>query len=289
MSLTILGGKGFVGGAYVDAYYHHAVGNIVSVNAREDYDVHSKDVLHFISTVHNYNIFDNPQLDIDVNLKVLVQVLESWRSYQTKTGERGVFNFISSWSVYGNQKNPFGVKEDAVCDPKGFYIITKRCAEQLLQSYCETYGLKYRILRLCNVVGPGDKASTKKNPLQYNLNRIYKNEDVEFYGDGAFYRDFIHVEDAAVAIDLVINKGNENEIYNIGNGLTWDFKSIISYARQYLKSTSKIVFTEPTEFQKLVPVSSFYSDNSKLMSLGYRPVYTDVSLFDAVIEASKEI
>lgn len=289
MSLTILGGRGFVGGTYVKDYYHHAVGNIVSVNAREDYGVYSKDVLHFISTVHNYNVFDNPHVDIDTNLTVLINVLENWRKYQERTGEQGVFNFISSWSVYGNQKNPLGVREDAVCDPKGFYIITKRCAEQLLTSYCETFGLKYRILRLCNVVGPGDHASTKKNPLQYNLNRLHKGEDVEFYGDGAFYRDFIHVEDVAAAIDLIVVKGKENEIYNVGNGVTWDFKTIISYARNYLQSTSKVTFTEPTDFQRSVPVASFYCDNSKLRSLGYRPMYTDVTLFDAVIETSKEI
>lgn len=285
--LTILGGGGFVGGNYVKNYYHHAVGNIASVNARDDYEAHSKDVLHFISTVHNYNVFDNPQLDIDVNLKILVKVLESCRIRQEKTGEKGVFNFISSWSVYGNQQDPYGVKEDAICDPKGFYIITKRCAEQLLQSYCETFGLKYRILRLCNVVGPGDKASTKKNPLQYNLNRISKNEDVEFYGDGAFYRDFIHVEDAVAAIDLVISRGNENEIYNIGNGLTWDFKTIVSYAKKYLESTSQITFKPPTEFQKSIPVASFFCDNTKIRKLGYLPKYLDEVLYDAVIEASR--
>ena len=51
--LTILGGGGFVGKRYVDTFYHHAIGNITSVNKRNDYSVYSSDVLYFISTVDN--------------------------------------------------------------------------------------------------------------------------------------------------------------------------------------------------------------------------------------------
>ena len=43
-------------------------------------------------------------------------------------------------------------QENALCDPKGFYSITKRTAEQLLISYCETFNIKYRIVRILCVV-----------------------------------------------------------------------------------------------------------------------------------------
>jgi nucleoside-diphosphate-sugar epimerase len=281
--LTIFGGKGFVGTAYTKEYYHHAVGNIISINERDNHNVYSEDVLYMISTVHNYHVFDNPHLDIDTNLTLLITVLENWKKYQETTGKKGVFNFISSWSVYGNQG--LDVPEIAPCDPKGFYIITKRCAEQLLISYCETFGLNYRILRLGNVVGPGDiKVSPKKNVLQHNINLLAQNKDVELYGNGCFYRDFIHVEDVARAIELVMCKGNTNEIYNIGNGLpTLFYVGILSYIKERLKSSGQIVFKEPTEFQKKVPVSSFYMNNSKLLSLGYEPKYKGTDLYDSLI------
>ena len=58
------------------------------------------------------------------------------------------------------------VNESQPCDPKGFYSITKKCAEDLLISFCNTFGVKYRIIRLCNVMGKGDKgASSKKNAI----------------------------------------------------------------------------------------------------------------------------
>lgn len=281
-SLTIFGGKGFVGSEYTKLYYDPAVGNIVSINERDDLNVYSKDVLYLISTVHNYNVFDKPTLDIETNLITLVNVLENWR--KRSDSKNGVFNFVSSWFVYGNQKNPHGVNEDAICDPKGFYSITKRCAEQLLISYCATHDLNYRILRLSNVIGSGDKkVSAKKNALQYMVNHILEGKDVEIYGDGHFYRDFIHVEDCARAIDLVINKGHINTVYNIGNGKMWDFITILTYVKILSNSHSKFIHVEPKEFHKAVQIPSFYMDVSKLRSLGFESKYKFIKLYSTLL------
>jgi nucleoside-diphosphate-sugar epimerase len=283
--LTIFGGKGFVGSEYVKQFYSAALGNIASINERDYYGVHSADILYLISTVHNYNVFTNPHLDIDTNLTVLINVLEKWKTYQENHGILGVFNFASSWSVYGNQVPP--VAETAPCDPKGFYIITKRCAEQLLMCYCETFGLNYRILRFANIVGPGDKPSGQKNVLQHNINLLSQNMDVELFGSGLFYRDFMHVEDCALAIETVMCKGGVNEIFNIGNGKTWCYLNILEHAQAALKSTGNIVHREPTEFQKNVPVKDFYMDVTKLRSLGFVPKYTGITLYDSLIPTEK--
>ena len=271
-----------MGSAYTQAYYHHAIGNIARINDRLDYEVYSEDVLHLISTVHNYSVFDNPHLDIDTNLSILIKVLENWKKYQEKSGNKGVFNLASSWSVYGNQPSP--VAEDAPCDPRGFYIITKRCAEQLLVSYCETFGLHYRILRFANVVGPGDKkVSPKKNVLQYNINLLAQNKDVELFGDGKFHRDFIHVDDLARALELVMHEGAVDEIYNLGNGMTWYYRDILQFAKNYMQSSGNIIYKEPTAFQKSTPVGSFYFNVDKLSSLGFTPDYTGSYLYFSLL------
>jgi nucleoside-diphosphate-sugar epimerase len=281
--LTILGGKGFVLGEYVNKFYHHAVGNIKSINERYDQHVYSPDVLYGISTVHNFHIFTDVHIDIDTNLNLLMDVLENWRKHQATIGRRGVFNFLSSWLVYGNQ-DVIPVPETAETRPSGLYSITKRCAEQMLISYCTTYGLNWRILRLSNVIGANDKkVSAQKNGLQYMISKMASGEDVEIYGDGEFYRDFTHVSDVAAAIDLVLTKGNPNEIYNIGNGKTWAFKDIILYAREKLKTSGSVRFVEAKPFQKQVIVQTFYTDNSKLRALGYVPKYSGEKLYDSII------
>jgi nucleoside-diphosphate-sugar epimerase len=280
--LTVFGGKGFVGSAYIRAYYDQAVGNIVSINDKQDFTVYSKDVLYLISTVHNYNVFTNPTLDIDTNLIVLMRVLENWR--KRPDAKDGVFNFVSSWFVYGQQAEPHNVSEDAICDPKGFYSITKRCAEQLLMSYCSAHNLKYRILRLANVIGPGDrKVSAQKNALQFMANKLMEGIDVDVYGEGTFYRDYIYVDDCARAIDIVLNKGKVNEVYNIGNGKTWDFITILAYLKIMLNSKSQLNHIEPKEFHKKVQIPSFYMDTKKIQALGYVPHYTYAKLFNTLL------
>jgi nucleoside-diphosphate-sugar epimerase len=286
MAITILGGRGFVLGEYVKQYYHHAVGNIASINEREDYNVYSEDVLYGISTLHNFHVFSDPYLDINTNLTTLVKVLENWKRCQDRTGIKGCFNFLSSWSVYGSGHEP-PVPETADCRPTGFYISTKFCAENLLKSFCIAHGLKYRILRMANILGPDPKVSKQKNQLQYNFNLLAQNKDVELFGDGLFFRDFLHVEDAARAIELVMVRGNENEIYNIGNGNLKNrimfYGTILQYAANLLHSKGTIIYKPPTEFQSKVPVASFYMDVSKLHALGFVPKYVNEDIFKAMI------
>jgi nucleoside-diphosphate-sugar epimerase len=284
MSLTIFGGRGFVLGEYVKQYYHHAIGNIASVNAREDYNIYSEDVLYGISTLHNFHVFSDPYLDINTNLTTLVKVLENWKKYQDGTGTKGCFTFLSSWSCYGSEHEP-PVPETADCRPTGFYISTKFCAENLLKSFCIAHGLKYRILRMANILGPDPKVSKQKNQLQYNFSLLAQNKDVELFGDGLFYRDFLHVEDAASAIETVLTKGNENTIYNIGTGdHSLYYRAILEYAKDRLHSSGNIIYKEPNAFQKSVPVGSFYMDVSKLHSLGFKPRYTGYEIFNKVVK-----
>ena len=283
--INVLGGYGFVGSEYCKVSK-----DLLVKNYRENIGVFSPDVVYFISTVDNYNVHFYPTLDIDTNLTILVKVLENYKAYIKSFKHPGCFNFISSWFVYGQDsgfgEGARGIPETDPCDPKGFYSITKRCAEQLLMSYCETFGLNYRILRLANVLGPQDKkVSAKKNAVQYLLGELAQNKRVDLYDSGYFYRDYIDVRDCARAIDLVINNGELNSIYNIGNGKPIIFRDIIRYARDAMDSGSEIRTIEQKEFHKKVQSSrSFFMDNTKLKGLGYRPEYTINQTIDEIIQ-----
>lgn len=266
--ISVYGASGFVGSRFCNLYPHFVV-----KQEREERKPRTKNILYLISTVDNYNVHTNITLDVETNLKVLCEVLDHCRDNDI------VFNFISSWFVYGDCELP--AKEEYYCNPTGFYSITKKAAEDLLISFCKTYGVKYRILRLCNVMGIGDnKSSSKKNALSYMIDLLKKNEDVYVYDEGTPIRDIMHVDDVCRAIKLICDNGNINEIYNIGSGQPTSIGGIISKAKEHLQSKSTIKSKEAPEFHKIVQVKNFWFDVTKLQKLGFVQLITT----DKIIE-----
>jgi nucleoside-diphosphate-sugar epimerase len=268
--VNVLGSSGFVGSHFCNKF------DCIS-NDRNDLTIKTKEILYLISTTDNYNIYTNPYVDIETNLTTLIRVLENCKNKDV------VFNFASSWFVYGQTISP--VKEDSICNPKGFYSITKRTAEQLLMSYCQTFNIKYRILRFANVIGTGDKkVSKKKNALTYIIKQLKENEKIQLYNGGNFIRDYIHVDDLCSAIDVVIHKGKLNEIYNIGNGTPLLFSDLIHYAKIKMNSKSEIVSIDESDFHKIVQTKSMFMDCSKLTNLGYVSKHSIFSTIDELID-----
>lgn len=258
--ISVFGGSGFIGSKFCDLYKD----KIIKID-RNDHQPKTNNILYLISTVDNYNIHQNLHIDIDTNLKVLMNVLENIPK-NTNT----VFNFVSSWFVYG-QNNEIPFKEDtSKCNPTGFYSITKYCAEQLLISFCQTFNIKYRIFRLANVLGEGDlKISKKKNALQYLIKQITENKDVELYYGGKVLRDYIYVDDVCSAIKCCMENAPTNEIINIGSGEPHMFGDLVQKAINYAGSSSKILDIQPTQFHNIVQVRHSYLDTKKLKSYGH--------------------
>lgn len=255
--ISVYGASGFVGSRFCNLYPH-----LVLKQGREERKPKANDILYLVSTVDNYNVHTNITLDVETNLKVLCEVLDYCRE------DNFTFNFISSWFVYGETELP--AKEDYYCKPTGFYSITKKAAEDLLISFCKTYGMNYRILRLCNVMGKGDgKVSAKKNALTHMVELLKKNEDVYVYENGTPIRDIMHINDVCRAIELVCREGNLNEIYNLGSGQPTTVSAIIEKAKEYLGSTSSIKSKEAPEFHKIVQAKNFWMDTTKLKRLGF--------------------
>jgi len=258
--IDLFGGTGFIGSNFKNLFKDE-----VYIHPREDNSPNLNNILYMISTTDNYNMLDNIYKDVDVNVIKLLKILENCKDKNI------TFNFISSWFVYGRCRLP--AREIDSCDPKGFYSITKRTAEQLLTTYCEHYNIKYRILRLCNVYGQGDsKRSSKKNAIQYMIDLLKENKDINLYENGDVLRDLMHVTDVCKAIKIICDKGEINSIYNIGTGNPISVRYIIEYAKSYLNSSSRINSIPTPKFHNLVQARDFYMDVLKLNNLGFKPL-----------------
>jgi nucleoside-diphosphate-sugar epimerase len=273
--ISVFGSTGFIGSNFCNMYPDE----VDTVDVIDGIFPNNKNILYLISTTDNYNVMSDPHIDINTNLNVLVDIL--WRNKDRKDL---VFNFVSSWFVYGDVELP--AKEDACCKPKGFYSITKKCAEDLLISFCQTYDLKYKIFRLANVIGVGDRGvSPKKNALQYLIEKLAYHEPIQLYYGGSFRRDYLHVDDVCKAIHFCIQNAPTNEIINISaNWENYYFIDLIYYAKRKLNSESYIEEVEPSDFHKIVQVKDMVMSCTKLYQLGWKPEKTAYDAIDEVID-----
>ena len=121
---------------------------------------------------------------------------------------------ISTDEVYGSV--PTGAsKETDELKPRNPYAASKAGADRLAYSYWATYDVPVIITRASNNYGPY-QFPEKVIPL-FVTNAI-DDVPVPLYGDGRNVRDWLHVEDHCRAVDLLIERGDNGEVYNIGGG-----------------------------------------------------------------------
>jgi dTDP-glucose 4,6-dehydratase len=263
MDLSVYGSTGIIGTYYKNLFPIHEI-------HRESLWPLTRDVLYFISTTDNSTFKHNPHLDINTNLVELIKRLDVCRKAGVKT-----FNFVSSWFVYGpDHEHP---NEDVMCNPNGFYSITKHTAEKLLVEYCTAFSINYRILRLGNVYGGPDRGTTKRNALHFLIEQLKQNKDVTVYLN--LSRDFIHILDVCRAIEFICVHGKLNTIYNLGTGHATTLGHCLDKAKTFLKSDACVLRTEvPQDYSQAV---RFSLDCTRLQSLGFKPL---ISLEEGLID-----
>ena len=128
----------------------------------------------------------------------------------------GLWRFIqiSTDEVYGSVATGASRETDEL-KPRNPYSASKAGADRLAYSYWATYDIPVIITRASNNYGPY-QFPEKLIPL-FTTNAI-DDIPVPLYGDGRNVRDWLHVADHCRAIDLLIEKGSNGEVYNIGGG-----------------------------------------------------------------------
>lgn len=256
--ISVYGSTGFVGGTFCDLFPD----DIIKI-PREQREPESNNILYLISTTTNHNMLTDLTLDVDVNLRVLLETLEYCRD------ENITFNYVSTGFVYG--ADIIEAKETDLCNPIGFYSITKRTAEQLVISFCEVNDVNYRIMRFGNVYGHDKTVSSQKNVLGFLIGLMRRNEDLSLYNNGDDLRDYMHVIDICRALKLVIDTGDLNTIYNIATGNPLPFRKVLEMVRDNLDSQSKFTSIDTPRFNQLTIPKNFSLSVDKLKSLGFEP------------------
>jgi dTDP-glucose 4,6-dehydratase len=174
-------------------------------------------VINMAAETHVDRSILDPQVFLRTNIlgtHVLLEVAKkAWYSKKGYWEEGKKFLQVSTDEVYGALGATGFFTESTPLDPHSPYSASKASADMVVKAYHDTYGMPITITRCSNNYGPY-QFPEKLIPLL--INNALHHKKIPVYGDGKQIRDWLYVEDHCRAIDIVNEKGQSGEVYNIG-------------------------------------------------------------------------
>lgn len=177
------------------------------------------------------------------------------------------FIYVSSDEVYGQVKNEMA-NESNDLSPQSAFACSKVVAEFICQAYIRSFKMPIIITRGNDAFGPWQFRESLIPNLILLLN---ENQKISLHGDGSDIRNIIHINDVVKAFDLILRKGIDHQIYNIGITVGVSMKELaVKLVSIFHKSGN------PEDWIEYFPAETFqyrrYLINSnKLNQLGWFP------------------
>lgn len=220
-------------------------------------------VVSFAAESHVDRSILDPSAFIITNVYGTYVLLEAARACRIQR-----FVQISTDEVYGPMPAGRSAQETDPVRPRSPYAAAKVGGEMQCLAFFETYRLPVLITRGSNTVGPYQYPE-KLVPLF--VTNALNDEPLPVYGNGRQVRDWLYVDDHCEAIDLVLQRGEPGEVYNIGAGNERENLAVVQTILQVLNKPSSLIRHVEDRPGHDVRYSV---DTSKLQALGWQPRYT---------------
>lgn len=311
-TILVTGGAGFIGSNFIkymlEKYPNYRIINIdsltyagnlenlKSVSSNPNYKFYKLDIrdreglseifkaydidllVNFAAESHVDRSIEEPDVFFTTNIigtQVLLDLARlHWKinpsdNYCSRYKEGVKFLQISTDEVYGSLGKDGLFTEKSPLEPSSPYSASKASGDLIVGSYYKTYNMPVNITRSSNNYGPY-QFPEKLIPLI--INNSLKEKELPIYGDGMQIRDWIFVSDHCRAIDMVLHKGIDGEVYNIGASTEITNIDIVRYILRILgKSETLIKYVK----DRLGHDKRYALDSSKIRSqLGWEPVYS---------------
>ena len=245
MKFLVTGGAGFIGSNYmhyvVNKYpedyfvcldaltYAGNYNNIKDLEGKDNYkfvkgDITDKDfveklfdnekfdiVINFAAESHVDNSIKNPRLFLMTNIIGTQTLMDAARRHDVKR-----YHQVSTDEVYGDlplDRPDLLFTEDTPLHTSSPYSSSKASADLLVMAYHRTYGLPVTISRCSNNYGP---YQFPEKLIPVVISKALNDEKIPVYGKGENVRDWIHVIDHNIGVDLIVRNGRVGEVYNLG-------------------------------------------------------------------------
>ncbi len=245
MKFLVTGGAGFIGSNYlhyvinkypndyfvcIDALTY--AGNYNNIKALEDKpnfkfirgNINNRELIYYLFETENFdyvinfaaeshvdNSIKNPTIFLETNIIGTSVLMDACVKYGIKR-----YHQISTDEVYGDlplDRPDLLFTEDTPIHTSSPYSTSKASADLLVMAYHRTYGLPVTISRCSNNYGPY-QFPEKLIPVVFS--KAINNEKIPVYGTGENVRDWIHVYDHNVGVDMIVRYGRDGEVYNLG-------------------------------------------------------------------------
>ena len=269
MNILVTGGAGFIGSNFI--YYELAAhedkvicldlltyaGNVSTLSTAMQnekfkfikgditdrvfvYDLFKREkpdiVVNFAAESHVDRSIETPEIFLQTNIIGTGVLLDACRKYGIKR-----YHQVSTDEVYGDlplDRPDLFFTEDTPLRTSSPYSASKAAADLLVQAYHRTYGLPVSISRCSNNYGPYHFPE-KLIPLMI-INAL-NDKQLLIYGTGRNVRDWLYVEDHCQAIDLIVRKGQEGEIYNVGGHNEKTNLQVVEMILKYLHKPYELI------------------------------------------------
>ena len=183
------------------------VDGIDSLFEKEKFDC----VINFAAESHVDNSIKNPNLFADKNVLGTMNLMNACRKYGNIR-----YHQVSTDEVYGDlplDRPDLKFTELTPIHTSSPYSSSKAGADLQVMAYYRTYGLPVTISRCSNNYGP---YQFPEKLIPVVISKALKDEKIPVYGRGENVRDWIHVIDHNIGVDMIVRNGKIGEVYNLG-------------------------------------------------------------------------
>lgn len=229
----------------------------------EKFDV----VINFAAESHVDNSIKNPGVFLTTNVIGTGVLLDACRIYGIKR-----YHQVSTDEVYGDlplDRPDLLFTEETPLHTSSPYSSSKAGADLLVMAYARTFGLPVTISRCSNNYGP---YQFPEKLIPVVISKALKDEKIPVYGTGENVRDWIHVIDHNIGVDMIVRNGKEGEVYNLGgHSERTNLELVKTILKQLGKSEDLITFVADRKGHDL----RYAIDSSKVeRELGWNRTYT---------------
>ncbi len=216
--------------------------------------------------------------DLKMGTLATYNVLEAMRLNEVKE-----FIFASTSAIYGEASIKPTPENYGPLLPISFYGASKLACEALATAFAHNFGMKTWIYRFANIVGP----HSTHGVIHDFIKKLKKNPAaLEILGNGLQAKSYVHVTDCLDAMELGLQKSNEEvNLFNLASSGQCQVSRIADFVIREMKLGAEKKFTGGTQGWK-GDVAQVILDGSKIQSIGFKPKFDSEG---AVHQAVKDV